>query len=137
MWQISYPLCQGNFFQPKSHKLAVFEDFAPALTNSSCSSLQKHYLDQKWVQRALFNPQPGFGCKLKNIFFAKFCPNLLAFLPFPAFFAWKSLKRHVLTSLWSAQHPNAGGNIQQMKFAYWYYYRIDTSYTKKTISLFS
>ena len=38
-----------------------------------------------------------------------FCCKIFAFL---RFFAQKTLKMSILTSIWSAQHPNAGRNIQ-------------------------
>ena len=50
------------------------------------------------------------GANLKNVFFAKFCCKFLAFF---SFFAEKTLKMTISTSVWSAQHPNAGQNIQQ------------------------
>ena len=47
---------------------------------------------------------------LKNMFFAKFSCKFLAFFHF---LPLKTLKMTMLTSVWSAQHPNAGQNIQQ------------------------
>ena len=38
--------------------------------------------------------------------------NFLLFLPFYVF--CKKVKKHILTSVWSAQHPNANRNIQLM-----------------------
>ena len=55
---------------------------------------------------------PAFGCwALFNhpLFFAKFCCKFLTFL---SFLALKMLKMTILTSVWSAQHPNVGQNIQ-------------------------
>ena len=43
----------------------------------------------------------------------KFATNFLLFLSFFSFFAQKMLKKHILTSVWSGQHQNAGWNIQQ------------------------
>ena len=40
------------------------------------------------------------------------------FPPFFSFTPWKMLKKHILTRIWSAQHPNAGQNIQQLTNAY-------------------
>ena len=51
-----------------------------------------------------------FGANLKKRVFAKFCCKFLAFL---RFFAQKMLKMTISTSVWSAQHPNAGQNLQQ------------------------
>ena len=42
---------------------------------------------------------------LKNLFFAKICNKFLAFF---RFFAAKTLKMTLSTSIWSEQHPNAG-----------------------------
>ena len=50
-----------------------------------------------------------FGEMQKKLFFAEFCCKILAFL---RFFAAKMLKMTILTSVWHAQHPNAGQNIQ-------------------------
>ena len=36
--------------------------------------------------------------------------------------AWKILKKHFLTSVWSAQCPNAGQNIQQSRVSKTYYH---------------
>ena len=47
----------------------------------------------------------------KNLFFAQICCKFLAFL---RFFAAKTLKMSISTSVWSAQHPNAGRSIQHM-----------------------
>ena len=48
------------------------------------------------------------GANLKNVFFAKICCQFLVFLAF----CRKKLKMIILTSIWSAQHPNAGPNLQ-------------------------
>ena len=59
-----------------------------------------------------YNPQPVYMCKLKKtIFFLNFASTYLLFLLFSAICV-KVLKEHILTSVWSAQHPNAGPNIQ-------------------------
>ena len=49
------------------------------------------------------------GANLKNMFFAEICCKFLAFL---SCFAEKTLKMTILTSVWNAQHPNTGQNIQ-------------------------
>ena len=46
---------------------------------------------------------------LKNVFLAVFCCKFLAFF---CFLPLKMLKLDILTSVWSAQHPIAGRNIQ-------------------------
>ena len=46
-------------------------------------------------------------------FFAKICTKFVTFLRFFSFVAQKMLKIKILTSVWGAQHPNAGLNIQQ------------------------
>ena len=51
------------------------------------------------------------GNLLLYMFFAKICCKFLAFF---SFFAEKTLKMTISTSVWSAQHPNAGRNIQQL-----------------------
>ena len=54
----------------------------------------------------------------KKLFFAKICCKFLAFF---RFFAAKTLKMVILTSVWSAQHPNAGRNMQHLtKFKLWF-----------------
>ena len=54
-------------------------------------------------------------CKLKNPNFAKFCKKCLAFFFIFQLFGVNKLKKHISTSIWSAEHPNAGGNIQQLR----------------------
>ena len=58
----------------------------------------------------------------KNIHFFKFAPenwSIVLYKPFSCFcflfqlFTQKTLKNHILTSIWGAQHPNTGQNIQQ------------------------
>ena len=45
------------------------------------------------------------------------------FLLFFSFFSWKMVKRHILTSIWSTQHPKAGRNKQQMlTHRFWIFY---------------
>ena len=46
---------------------------------------------------------------LKNPFFARFCCKFVAFFQL---FSKKMLKMTILTSVWGAQHRNAGRNIQ-------------------------
>ena len=53
------------------------------------------------------------GANSKTHFLLKFATNFLLFLSFFSFFAQKMLKKHILTSVWSGQHQNAGWNIQQ------------------------
>ena len=53
------------------------------------------------------------GANSKTHFLIKFATNFLLFLSFFSFFAQKMLKKHILTSVWSGQHQNAGWNIQQ------------------------
>ena len=50
---------------------------------------------------------------LKNLFFAKFSSKFLSFLRFLSFSVQKMLKITISTSVWGAQHPNTGHNIQQ------------------------
>ena len=50
------------------------------------------------------------GANLKKRVFAKICCKFVAFI---SFFAKKMLKMTISTSVWSGQHINAGGNIQQ------------------------
>ena len=47
----------------------------------------------------------------KKTVFTEICSKILAFL---RFFAAKTLKMTISTNVWSAQHPNAGRNIQQV-----------------------
>ena len=51
---------------------------------------------------------------LKPRFSAKVYIKCLAFSSFFQLFAPKTLKKHILTSVWSVQHPNAGENIQHI-----------------------
>ena len=48
------------------------------------------------------------------VFFAKFCINFFAFSSFFSFVYIKNVKKHISTSFWHAQHPNAGQNIQDL-----------------------
>ena len=50
-----------------------------------------------------------FGANLKKRLFENFAANYMFFL----LFSTKTLKMTISTSVWSAQHPNAGRNIQQ------------------------
>ena len=59
-----------------------------------------------------FNQRLGANLK-KNFFLLNSTPNLLLFLRFPSFIAQKALKMTISTSIWGAQHPSAGRNIQQ------------------------
>ena len=53
---------------------------------------------------------PAFWCKLKKTYFLQnFAANFLLIF---SFFSQKLLKMTILTSVCSAQHPNAGRNIQ-------------------------
>ena len=54
-----------------------------------------------------------FGANLKKKF-DKFCCKFVAFLHFFSFSTWKTLEIKILTSVWNAQHPNAGRNTQQV-----------------------
>ena len=60
------------------------------------------------------NPGPAFWCKLKNPFFAKLSINFLALSSFFSCLAQKMLKKHISTSIWSVQHPNAVQNTQHL-----------------------
>ena len=53
-----------------------------------------------------------FGAK-KIRFLLSFTPKRLLFTFF-SFLAQKTLKMKISTSMWGAQHPNAGQNIQQI-----------------------
>ena len=52
--------------------------------------------------------------QIKKNCFAKFCSKFVTFLCFLSFFAWKMLKMTISTSVWHAEHPNAGQNILQL-----------------------
>ena len=55
-----------------------------------------------------YNSRPAFWCKLKKpCFLLKFSANFLLFCR-------KTLKMTISTSIWGAQHPNAGRNLQQV-----------------------
>ena len=47
----------------------------------------------------------------KKTLFLKFAPKRWS--KFFQLFSFKNVKNHILTSVWRAQHPNAGRNIQQ------------------------
>ena len=53
-----------------------------------------------------------FGANLIKRFLAEFCIKC-QFFTFFSFLAQKILKITIMTSVWGAQHPNAGQNIQQ------------------------
>ena len=73
---------------------------------------------QLFVDKSVFLEEKAhfFGSKTADQRFGEmqkktvFCCKILAFL---RFFAAKTLKKTISTSVWSAQHPNAGRNIQQ------------------------
>ena len=66
-----------------------------------------------------FYPWPALGCKLKTHIFLL----IFAFSSFFHFLAWKTLKRQILTSLWSVQHSNSCKNILvNWKVACWQHY---------------
>ena len=61
------------------------------------------------------------GIKILTIIWVRaqkylFSPHFASFLAvlFSSFLAWKTLKRQVSTSVWSAQHPNTCQNIQPL-----------------------
>ena len=54
------------------------------------------------------------GANSKNPFFAQFYYKFATFLGFFSSLTQKMLKITILTSVWGAQHPNVGQNIQQM-----------------------
>ena len=58
-----------------------------------------------------------FCANLKKIIFSEFCSKFLTFLCF-FLSAQKTLKTHILTSIWSVQHPEAGWNIQHLWLVY-------------------
>ena len=53
-----------------------------------------------------------YGANQRKQFFANFCCKFLTFSPFLSDFCSKTMKKHTSTSIWSAQHPNAGQYIQ-------------------------
>ena len=56
-----------------------------------------------------------FGANLKNLFLLNFATNLLLFAFFQLFNT-KNTENEIVTSVWGAQHPNTGQNIQQLNF---------------------
>ena len=58
------------------------------------------------------NPLQAFGCKLKKVFF--FFASIFLLFPLFSLFEQNMLKKHMLNSILSVQHPNAGRNIQQL-----------------------
>ena len=50
----------------------------------------------------------------KTNFFAQFYSKFATFLCFFSFLAQKTLKMTIYNSIWGAQHPNTGQNIQQI-----------------------
>ena len=57
------------------------------------------------------NLWPGFGCNPKKNVFASFCQFFFSISSPYICFLMKNLKKHVFTSFWSGQHPNASTNI--------------------------
>ena len=76
-------------------------------------SLRTRFYLWKWKKATFGNKAVNqhFGANLKKVFFAKICGKFLAFLAF----CRKMLKMTISTSVRSAQHPNAGQNIQQLR----------------------
>ena len=67
------------------------------------------------------NLRPAFWCKLKKLFFPKFC---CVFFCIFQLLAQKTLIMHILNSVWSAQDPNAGQSITTL---------LNTSVNKKSL----
>ena len=60
-----------------------------------------------------------FGANLKTHILLNFAANFLLFCIFFSFSAQKTSKIKILTSIWSALHPNTGRNIQQVCRSSW------------------
>ena len=74
----------------------------------------KHVLAD-WFARNI--TRSGFWCKPQK---SVFCIKFLSFSSFLSFLAQKTLKKYVLTSVCSAQHPNTGRNIQHTNNFKWH-----------------
>ena len=59
------------------------------------------------------NLPPPFWCKLKKNNFCLMFSKFLTFLHFFVILEKKMLKMKISPSVWSAQHPNPGQNLQQ------------------------
>ena len=57
----------------------------------------------------VIKPSTSVWVQIKKNSFAKCCINFFLF----QLFGMKNVEKHILTSFWSAQQPNAGQNIQQ------------------------
>ena len=64
-----------------------------------------------FIPQKLVNQQ--LGANSKSPFFAKFYCKFATLLHFFSFIALRALKMTISTSVWGAQHPNSGRNIQQ------------------------
>ena len=51
------------------------------------------------------------GANFKNPFVKKICIIFMLFHPFSAYWIKKTRKKHILTGVWSEQHPNTSQNI--------------------------
>ena len=58
----------------------------------------------------------GSGANFKKTFFYWILLHIPCFFPIFSFLPLKTRKIKILTSVWDAKHPNAGGNIQQMEW---------------------
>ena len=73
-----------------------------------------HCALQMLVKICFLNHWQAYGCNLqKHISSLNFVSIFLLLVPFFSFFIPKLWKKHILTSAWSAQKPNASQNIQQ------------------------
>ena len=106
-------------------KLALFQSCSPRIKERELNVLLtlknvrtklslKSYNEWKPVFFWEWNLQPAFWWKLKKKFFWQILLQISHFLRVLAFLAHITLKIHISKSNWSAQHPNAGLNIQQV-----------------------
>ena len=81
-----------------------------ALTQTLIMGYKKAWTTTNLCKKVQNIPWPAFGFEPKNN-----CSSFsLLLLPLFTFFMWKTWQKHILTSIWSGQYPNAGQNIQHL-----------------------
>ena len=84
-------------------------------TSKTCSFLGIKNLKEWYIGSVSFRER--VRVKIKKSFFVKCCFDFFFFFCFFLIFQlfeWKTLKKHISSSIWSAQHPNTGQNTHHL-----------------------
>ena len=92
-------------------------------------SWERKKLDETFGKKCFFfSLHCNAGQVFKNQFVAKICVNFHAFSSFLLAFQHDKHKKHILTSISSAQHPNAGRNIHHLGYGECWGYWIEKAF---------